>query len=109
MTIRRIWLGASLALAVAGAAPAHAETHGNALIESVQVRESLVVLNGKPFRVGEHTAIAGKGNKRLTLAELPSTDRGATMDQAAVYYEADDETQGAPLLYRLELTGAVPR
>ena len=109
MTIRRILLGAALALAVAGAAPARAERQGNAEINTVKARESLVILNGKPFRVSERTVMSAPGGKHVTLGQLPSTDGGASEDEAAVYYEADDTTQGAPLLYRLELTGRHPR
>jgi hypothetical protein len=90
-------------LAFAGAAPAG---QGNAVIESKQ--DGAVVLNGASYRTSDGTVIEDREGNRISFAELPSLERGASADDAAVWFEASDDAT-APLLHRLKLTGAQPQ
>jgi hypothetical protein len=109
MSLRGFVFGAALAMGVGASAAAQAG-QGSANVDAVLLQDSVVVLNGRAFRVSEQTAISGHGGEKLTLAEVPSRDRGASLDETAAYYESlEESTQGKPLLYRLELTGRAPR
>jgi len=110
MTLRRIALAGALGAALAAPGPARAEqAQGPAEISAVHVEQNLVELNGKPFRVAESTAIEDKDGHKIGLLQLPSIERGASSDQAAAWYEAEDSDSRAPVLYRLKLTGMRPR
>ncbi|HVM42938.1 MAG TPA: hypothetical protein VMT77_05500 [Gemmatimonadales bacterium] len=112
MTLRSLVLAGALAAAATAPGLARADqAQGPAEISAVQVDQSMVELNGKPFRVSDSTAIEDKEGHKIGLMQLPSLERGASADQAAVWYEAEDEATrgGAPLLYRLKLTGMRPR
>jgi hypothetical protein len=111
MTLRRIVSAGALAAALAAAGPAQAEmAQGPAEITAVHLDQNTVELDGKPFRVSEATAIEDKDGHKIGLMQLPSTERGASADQAAVWYEAEEgDARGAQLLFRLKLTGMRPR
>jgi hypothetical protein len=110
MSLRRIALAGALGAALVAPGLARAErAQGTAEISAVHVEQNLVELNGKPFRVSESTAIEDKDGHKIGLLQLPSVERGASDDQAAVWYEAEDSEARAPTLYRLKLTGMRPR
>jgi len=109
MRLRGIVFGAALAMGIGASATTQAG-QGNANVDAVLLQDNVVVLNGRAFRVNEQTAISSHGGQKITLAEVPSRDRGASLDETAAFYESLEESaQGKPLLYRLELTGKVPR
>jgi hypothetical protein len=94
------------ALAIGLAASAAGADQGSALLDSKQ--DGTLVLSGREFRWNDGTALEDEEGNRIGFAELPSRERGASDDDAAVWYEASDD-EASPLLYRLKLTGAVPR
>jgi hypothetical protein len=111
MTLHRIALAGALAAALAVPGLARAERdRGAAVIDAVHIEQNVVELNGRPFRVTDGTAIEDKQGHKIGLFQLPSLERGASADQAAAWYEADEgDARGVQLLYRLKLTGMQPR
>jgi hypothetical protein len=111
MTLRRIALAGALGAALAAPGLARAENdQGSAEIDAVHLEQNVVDLNGKPFRVSDGTVIEDKQGQRIGLLQLPSIEHGASADQAAVWYEAEEgDGRSARLLYRLKLTGMRPR
>lgn len=102
------------ALALAGAlnaGPAGAEeVTGNAVLGEVRLAESAVLLDGDRYEVSDATRLEDEQGGDVTLAELPSMASGATADEAAVWFEADEPTRdGTRRLRHLRLTGAVPK
>ncbi|MEB2343676.1 MAG: hypothetical protein OZ948_02945 [Deltaproteobacteria bacterium] len=103
---------AGLALASAlNAWPVDAEeVSGNAVLGEVHLAEGAVVLDGDRYTVSDTTRLENEQGGDLTLAELPSLAGGASADEAAVWFEADEPTRdGTRRLRHLRLTGAVPR
>lgn len=101
-------LAGSIALGlIANAAPARAG-EGTGVIDSKQVDGGLVVVGGTTFRVSDGTALEDKDGNAITLAALPTVAQGASVDDAAAWYEATDSEAQTPVLHRLKLTGAVP-
>src|SRR5262245_58168055 len=90
-------------LAIAGSASA---SQGSAVIESKQ--EGSVVLSGASYRVTDGTVLEDKDGNKLTFAELPSAELGASADETAVWFEASDDAT-SPLLHLLKLTGTQPQ
>lgn len=111
MTLRRIALAGALAAALATPGLARAEhDQGNGEIAAVHVEQNVVEMNGRSFRVSDGTAIEDKEGHKIGLMQLPSLERGASADQAAAWYEAEEgDARGAQLLYRLKLTGRRPQ
>lgn len=111
--MRRITIAiAGLALAGAlNAAPASAEEiSGNAVLGEVRLAESAVVLDGERYAVSDTTRLENEHGGGLALAELPSMAAGASADEAAVWFEADEPARdGTRRLRHLRLTGAVPK
>lgn len=89
-----------------GLGQAAAANQGNAVIDSKQ--PGSVVLDGSPYRLSDATVLEDKEGNQLGYAQLPTREQGASIDDAAVWYEASDDER-SPLLYRLKLTGAQPR
>jgi hypothetical protein len=104
----RILAGALALAALALANPASA-AEGNAIVDSTQVGEGLVVLAGSTYSVSDTTAIEDVDGNKIALADVPSVAQGASDDEAAVYYEASDGDVATPALHRLKLTGSVPK
>jgi hypothetical protein len=109
--MRRIAITGSLVLGLAlGAAGGARAGEGTALIQRVDVEHATVVLDRDAYRVSDRTRIHDADGNVLTLAQLPSLERGASADAAAAWFEAGDGRFGsAPPLYELRLTGAVPK
>jgi hypothetical protein len=104
MTLRiRGALAIACGLALAGAAGAD---QGSAVIESKDV--STVVMNGTVYRVSTATVIESKDGARMQLSDLPTLAEGASADDAAVWYEADDDER-ARTAHRIRLTGGMPQ
>lgn len=107
---RTVWGWALMAALVWSPAAIAGEERGSAVIEKVDVALGLVVLGESTYRVVDSTEIEDAAGSRTSLAELPSLDSGASPDAAAVWFEAGDESGGAPRpLLRLKLTGGLPR
>lgn len=97
--------GLALAGALSGAPARAEEVSGNAVIREVHLAQSAVVLDGDLYQVTDGTRLESEHGAGLTLAELPSTAAGASGDEAAVWYEADEFGR----LHHLRLTGAMPK
>lgn len=91
----------ALGLGLAG--PAAAD-QGSAVLEAKD--ESGVTMNGKRYRVGASTVLEGIDGNRLELSQLPTLAEGASADDAAAWFEADDANE--PTAQRIKLTGAIP-
>jgi hypothetical protein len=104
-------IGSALALAgLLAATPAAGEDlEGNAVIDDVRVVESVVVLDGQPYRVDDLTRLRDAMGAELTLGTLPSIAGEASPDDAAVWFSAVPSGDGTHRLRELELTGAIPR
>jgi hypothetical protein len=101
-------LAGSLALGLmAASAPAQAG-QGTGVIDSKQVEGGTVVVGGTTFRVSDGTALEDKDGNAITFAALPTVAQGASVDDAAAWFEATDSEAQMPVLHRLKLTGAVP-
>jgi hypothetical protein len=104
---------AALVLALAlGAASAGAagRDQGNALITSVEASSGRILLDDEEYEVTDRTALEDEQGNELTIGELPSMERGAEADDAAVYFEAAEARGSGPrALLRLKLTGSVPK
>lgn len=103
---------AGLALAgwLAGAPAGAEEVQGSAVIQEVQLVGSKVVLDGEAYHVSDATRIEDEEGGSLTLAQLPSLARGASGDEAAVWFVADEPAMdGTRRLQQLRLTGSMPR
>jgi len=100
--------GLTLAGALAGAPAAAEGIEGNALIQ--EVAGSVVVLDGEPYQVGASTRLEDEQGGELTLPELPSLAGGASGDEAAAWFMADEaQAGGLRELRHLRLTGAMPK
>lgn len=88
-------------LALGGSASAD---EGTAVLEAKD--DSSVTMNGLRYRVSDRTVLESKDGGRMTLADLPTLADGASADDAAVWYEADDAS--APTAHRIKLTGSLP-
>jgi hypothetical protein len=93
---------------IAGSGSARAD-QGSSVIESKQTDESGVTIGGNTYRVSESTALEDKDGNRIAFGALPSTEQGASEDDAAVWFETSESEAQNPVLHRLKLTGAVPR
>jgi len=111
MSLRRIALAGALGAALVAPGLARAERdQGNGEIAAVHLEQNTLEINGKSFRVSESTAIEDKEGHKIELMQVPSHARGASSDQAAAWYEAEEgDARGAQLLYRLKLTGRRPQ
>ena len=103
----RIFAGALALGSLALANPASAG-QGNAVVQSKQLSESIVVLDDATYRVSDGTSIEDVDGNPIALADVPTIAQGATNDAAAVYYEASDGDVATPVLHRLKLMGSVP-
>jgi hypothetical protein len=106
--LTRFLAGAVALGGIAIAAGAQADQN-SAVVDSKRLAESVVVLSGTTYRVGEGTAISDKDGNSISLAELPTLAQGASADDAAVWYEASDSQVATPVLHVLKLTGAQPK
>lgn len=100
--------GLVLASALAGAPAAAEPIEGNAQIQDVE--GSVVVLDGESYLVGASTRLEDEQGDELTLPELPSLAGGASGDEAAAWFVADEARAGFMReLRHLRLTGAMPK
>ena len=93
---------------IAGTGSAHAD-QGNSVIESKKADESAITMGGKTYRVSESTALEDKDGNKIAFGALPSTESGASQDDAAVWFETSESEARNPMLHLLKLTGAMPR
>lgn len=106
--LTRILAGAIALGSFATALPASAG-EGNSTVDSKQVGEGLVVLDGTTYRVSDNTALEDEHGRPIAFAELPTVAEGASSDDAAVWFESSDADAGTPILHRLKRTGALPK
>lgn len=103
------------AVALAGwlaGTPAGAEdVHGTAMIHEVQLASSAVVLDGEVYLVTDATRLEDEQGFELSLAQLPSVAGGASGDEAAVFFVAEEPAASGrnSRLRHLQLTGAMPK
>ena len=82
---------------------------GNSVIESKKADESVITMGGKSYRVSESTALEDKDGNKIAFGALPSTENGASQDDAAVWFETSESEARNPMLHLLRLTGGMPR
>ena len=103
------FIAGALALGfIAGTGSAHAD-QGNSVIESKKANESVITMGGKTYRVSESTALEDKDGNKIAFGALPSTESGASQDDAAVWFETSESEARNPMLHLLRLTGGMPR
>ena len=93
---------------IAGSGSARAD-QGSSVIESKQTDQSTVAMGGKTYRVSESTVLEDKDGNKIAFDALPTTEQGASEDDAAVWFEASESEAQNPVLHLLKLTGSVPR
>lgn len=93
---------------IAATGSAHAD-QGSSVIESKKSNEDAITMDGKTYRVSESTALEDKDGNRIAFDALPSTESGASQDDAAVWFESSESEAREPILHRLKLTGGMPR
>ena len=104
------WVWASAALLVGGAPALAGEERGNATVDRVDAGRGHIVIGDATYVAGDYTQIENEQGARLSLADVPSIEGGASPDEAAVWFEAGEASGTAPRpLLRLELTGSLPR
>ena len=93
---------------IAGTGSAHAD-QGNSVIESKKADESAITMGGKTYRVSESTVFEDKDGNKIVFEALPTTEQGASEDDAAVWFETGGSETESPMLHLVKLTGAIPR
>jgi hypothetical protein len=93
---------------IAGGGSARAE-QGNSVIESKKADASVITMGGKAYRVSESTVLEDKDGNKIAFGALPSTEGGASQDDAAVWFETSESETHNPVLHTLKLTGSMPR
>ena len=106
--LTRFFAGALALGFIAGAGPARAD-QGTSVIDSKKSDESIVTMGGKTYRVSESTVFEDKDGNKIAFEALPTTEQGASEDDAAVWFEASESEAPNPMLHVLKLTGAMPR
>jgi len=102
--------GLALATGLAGAPAGAEEVTGNAMIQEVQVAQGAVVLDGDLYHVSDFTRLEDEQGGDLPLSQLPSLAGGASGDEAAAWFVADEPGRdGTRRLVHLRLTGAMPK
>ena len=97
-----VLLSVALFLALAGTASAYEEIKGEAMVESVDLEEKTLVIDGLTFEITTRTVLTGLEGQRITLAELdpPPLAKGGLTNlnmQPNVRYEGA-EIRGKRLL-----------
>jgi len=93
---------------IAGTGSAHAD-QGNSVIESKKADESAITMGGKTYRVSESTVLEDKDGNKIGFEALPTTEQGASEDDAAVWFETSESEEQNPVLHLMKLTGSIPR
>ena len=93
---------------IAGSGSARAD-QGSSVIESKQTDQSTVAMGGKIYRVSESTVFEDKDGNKIAFEALPTTEQGASEDDAAVWFETGGSETESPMLHLVKLTGAIPR
>lgn len=102
--------GLALAGGLAGAPAGAEEVTGNAMIQEVQAAASAVVLDGDLYHVSDSTRLEDEQGGDVPLSQLPSLAGGASGDEAAAWFVADEPAaDGTRRLIHLRLTGAMPK
>ena len=105
----RFSIAGALALGfIAATGSAHAD-QGNSVIESKKATEKAITMDGKSYLVSESTALEDKDGNKIAFGALPSTESGASQDDAAVWFETSESEASNPTLHLVRLTGGMPR
>jgi len=106
--LTRFFAGALALGCIAGTGSARAD-QGTAVIDSKKSDESIVTMGGKTYRVSESTVFEDKDGNKIVFEALPTTEQGASEDDAAVWFETGGSETESLMLHLVKLTGAVPR
>lgn len=106
--LTRFYAGALALGLIVGTGSARAD-QGTSVIDSKQSAESLVTIGGKTYSVSDSTALEDKDGNAIAFEALPTTEGGASQDDAAVWFESSESEAQNPVLHVLKLTGAMPR
>lgn len=109
-SMRTVWSAFGMLLMLAGSPAAAQEDRGSGFLDSVDPKFGVVVIGGVQYSVQSSTVIADENGRAASIEELPSLGAGASIDEAAVWYEAGEARGSNPRpLLRLQLTGGPPQ